>query len=115
MNWFYQKKKRFLIRLLRALGFGSVIAYSICGCEQRSRPTKYMAEEPEMNHETTSEMKDYNSAQIRDNTTVQIPNASQSATETDANAQNAKVTAPTNNDQESKAEQDTNADSHVTN
>ena len=35
MNWFYQKKKRFLIRLIKALGFGSVIAYSICGCDSK--------------------------------------------------------------------------------
>ena len=36
MNWFNKIKRMFLIKLLRALGFGSVIAYSICGCDSKS-------------------------------------------------------------------------------
>ena len=32
----YQQKRMFLIRLLKALGYGSVIAYSICSCDKTS-------------------------------------------------------------------------------
>ena len=35
MNRLYQIKRHFLIRLLSVLGFGSVIAYSICSCESK--------------------------------------------------------------------------------
>ena len=35
MSRFYRIKRHFLIRLLSALGFGSVIAYSICSCDSK--------------------------------------------------------------------------------
>jgi len=35
MNRIYQIKRRFLIRLLSALGFGGVIAYCVCSCDSR--------------------------------------------------------------------------------
>ena len=35
-----KKKKRFLISLLKALGFGSVIAYSICSCDTNSKTNR---------------------------------------------------------------------------
>ena len=35
MSWFYQIKRHLLIRLLSALGFGGMIAYSICSCDSK--------------------------------------------------------------------------------
>ena len=86
MSWFYQKKRMFLIRLLQALGFGSVIAYSICSCD--SKPNADQTNKPESqavpSAPKTEPSQDANAAPQN----AVAPNADSPA-DADANPQNA--------------------------
>ncbi len=95
MSWFYQKKRIFLIRLLKTLGFGSVIAYSICSCEDaKIRPTEYRARmDVAPDRQQSSDLQGSS-----DNAAEKKPGENQPAQNPNADTQNTDSTAAPNAD-----------------
>ncbi len=92
MSWFYQKKKMFLIRLLKALGFGSVIAYSICSCDRirgDARQTEYRARIPQQVEEVRQSQQNSGLPGSPDNAEEKNPGENQPVQDANANTQNA--------------------------
>ena len=101
MSWFYQKKRMFLIRLLQALGFGSVIAYSICSCDMFSgdaRPTEYRARIPQQADEDLQSQQNSGLPGSPDNAEEKNPGENQPVQDANANTQNADSAAAPNSE-----------------